>query len=1492
MKFLTDILARAGLTVEGVVTLNNTASATVDTDKFVVLDGSVVKTRTGAQLLSDIGGQPINTPTSANKFVTVCRNQSGSTLYKGTIVYINGSTGNLPTILKAQANVESTSAGTFGVVESDIANNADGNVVTIGTIDTLDTRTSATNPFTDVTLADGDTIYLHPTVAGYVTNVKPSAPNHLVYVGKVVRTTPTNGAIAYRIQNGYELEELHNVAISSVANNDALFYESATSLWKNKSISTVLGYTPISGTGTAGQITLWSGTSTNSGSADFTWDDTNKYMVANLGLSGYVKYGSNSGYNPGFVVSAYSNFLFSSNARYNGSAWIYDKAGYASQFQAESYTGTAAISTAPTGAAGGTATMTQRFLVTNAGRILLGVTLPTDDTTSALQVNGTIKQTSVTSSLLKTDSTGKLVAAVSGTDYVIPSALNAYLLLTGGTLTGALNGTSATFSSTITASTLTLGSVLFAGTSGVLSQSNASFFWDNTNKRLGIGTTTPAFALTVYGTDAQIGLIQTSTTTGNSQAGLIYQTPSGQVITGVGAINGAILTTAIAGEFIFNNRIGPIVFSADSVYTRKDLYIATNGAATFSSSVTATSHIKTGGTSSQFLKADGSVDSSTYLTTSTASSTYLPLAGGTLTGALNLSTNDQSTSRFKIINTSSTVPLGFSLIAGKAGITHEGFSIYNNTAARTDLYIAETGAATFSSSVAATSATFSGSVQLTSSGSSLSTTYGGVTTMYQLVDTGGGILKVDGDNTIRVVTNNVNRFQINSTAATFTIPIAGTSAIFSSNVAVNTTSPYSTSVYSLDINGGLLVKNTGRAASITLINADPSGGGNNAFVNHTVGGTLTASYANIQTYYGASIAAGILKLQQYGGTVSIWGQLNLTAYTSSTAFTGTAVATLAVDASGNVITITGGGGSGTVSGTTNTIPKFTSSTVLGDSALSDGGAIIVATSRSIQTTGSGNYLRAGNYTWVGGSGGDYGSVGYNQGYTTTTNTYNYVFSDYSSMLKFDVGGFKFKTAPSGTAAGAITYTDVLTITQVGAATFSSTGTFGGRVQSSGGGNSTTDGGFKINYFSNASSRSYLLLNDVTTYGDFGIYQSTTQTGTTYSPLLYFTLAGAATFSSSVTAKTTEAAEGISILGRSDDYSVLRFKKADATTRFTIYTNPNDLIFDSPTIGTAMLIKQSGNVGIGTTSPTEKLSLFGSTATTFGLSLEPSGWNGAKHRLTVPTSGSTSMWSWNWNGSARDYASYGSSNIQLTDNVITFSNGTGNPSEVARFNGTSLLIGTTTDAGYKLDVNGTGRINGSLQVGSGSGGSGTATQSVFQDTYGGNREAIYVKNTADYSAGRGSGYGFLSGAGTEKGYIRWSADDATQTGYFFNLAVTNSSGTLFSPLQIASTGAATFSSTISCTALTETSTIKVKENIVNLDSALTKVEKLQGVSYNRIGSTIKEIGLIAEAVEEIYPEFVQYDEKGEPIGLHYSRLTAVLIESVKELKSRIEELENK
>lgn len=181
---------------------------------------------------------------SSETMLVIGRNSTGATLYKGYIVYISGSTGNRPNFVKAQANAESTSAGTFGVVASDIPNNSDGYVCVLGTIHDLDTRSNAANPFTSDTLQDGDTLYLSPTTAGYVTRVKPSAPNHMVYVGKVIRTTPQNGTIVYRIQNGYELEELHNVSAQSPTNLDVLRYDTSTGLWKNDTLINTLGYTP------------------------------------------------------------------------------------------------------------------------------------------------------------------------------------------------------------------------------------------------------------------------------------------------------------------------------------------------------------------------------------------------------------------------------------------------------------------------------------------------------------------------------------------------------------------------------------------------------------------------------------------------------------------------------------------------------------------------------------------------------------------------------------------------------------------------------------------------------------------------------------------------------------------------------------------------------------------------------------------------------------------------------------------------------------------------------------------------------------------------------------------------------------------------------------------------------------------------------------------------------------------------------------------------
>jgi hypothetical protein len=180
---------------------------------------------------------------NAETISILARNSTGATLRRGAIVYLEGSTGYRPNAKLAQANTEGTSSGTFGAVISDIANNADGYICSMGTLHNLDTRTGAGGapfPFTTLTLVDGDKVYLDSSNAGYITNVKPTAPNHLVYIGVVARTSPTNGRIVYRIINGFEMDELHNVSITSVQNDDVIAYETASSLYKNKSLGDLI----------------------------------------------------------------------------------------------------------------------------------------------------------------------------------------------------------------------------------------------------------------------------------------------------------------------------------------------------------------------------------------------------------------------------------------------------------------------------------------------------------------------------------------------------------------------------------------------------------------------------------------------------------------------------------------------------------------------------------------------------------------------------------------------------------------------------------------------------------------------------------------------------------------------------------------------------------------------------------------------------------------------------------------------------------------------------------------------------------------------------------------------------------------------------------------------------------------------------------------------------------------------------------------------------
>jgi hypothetical protein len=290
---------------------------------------SITLTTTGtsgaATLVSGVLNIPVYSSGGGQVLTTEVYNETGATLTKGTIVYINGSHGNLPTVTKAQANSESTSSRTFGYIQSNLTNMNNGYVVVIGKLDELNTST----------FTDGQTLYLSPTVAGGYTATKPTAPNHIVYVGTIVRSHPTQGIIEVRIQNGYELDEIHDVSALSPSNGDVLQYVTSTGLWTKTAAggdvsgpysslqlgtgvvgSTELASTAVTpaaytnanitvdedgritaaangsggggsgtvtGTGMAGQVAFWDATSNIAGSSNLKWDNSTSWLGVGTG---------------------------------------------------------------------------------------------------------------------------------------------------------------------------------------------------------------------------------------------------------------------------------------------------------------------------------------------------------------------------------------------------------------------------------------------------------------------------------------------------------------------------------------------------------------------------------------------------------------------------------------------------------------------------------------------------------------------------------------------------------------------------------------------------------------------------------------------------------------------------------------------------------------------------------------------------------------------------------------------------------------------------------------------------------------------------------------------------------------------------------------------------------------------------------------------------------------------------------------------------------
>lgn len=222
-------LGAAGAGVNSDINALTSVTGGVSTPDFIDFDVSAAaadalarlswNANTGTLKLGMVGGN-VAADLGQTMYAYV-HNAQGSTINKGQPVYLHQATGNKASVRLAQNTSDATSAKTLGLAAETLAAGANGLVITQGVLNGVNTAA----------FAEGDTLYLGAT-AGTLTNVKPYAPNHLVYIGVVERANAGNGQIYVKPQNGYELDELHNVSAQSPTNGQTLTYNSTSGLWE------------------------------------------------------------------------------------------------------------------------------------------------------------------------------------------------------------------------------------------------------------------------------------------------------------------------------------------------------------------------------------------------------------------------------------------------------------------------------------------------------------------------------------------------------------------------------------------------------------------------------------------------------------------------------------------------------------------------------------------------------------------------------------------------------------------------------------------------------------------------------------------------------------------------------------------------------------------------------------------------------------------------------------------------------------------------------------------------------------------------------------------------------------------------------------------------------------------------------------------------------------------------------------------------------------